>query len=63
MTESAPKLKMSYVPEKHLYLECLEFEMHFLMKKKKRSKMVVRLQDQPTKVYVDCNFIVVYFSM
>lgn len=60
--ETFPKSKMSYVPEEHVYIGGLEFEMHFPMEKKK-SKMVVRLKDQPTKVYADCNFIVVYFSM
>lgn len=56
--ESAPKLNMSYASEEHLYIDCLEFEMHFPMK----NKNDVRLQDQPT-VYADYNFIVVYFSM
>lgn len=62
MIESASKLKMSYAPEEHLYVGGLEFEMHFPTEKKK-SKMVVRLQDQPTKVYADYNFIVGYSSM
>lgn len=56
---------MTYALEEHLYFECLEFEMHFPMRedKKKRSIMVVRLQDQSTKVMQTYNFIVVYSSV
>lgn len=31
----APKLKMSYAPDVHLYIGGLGFEMHFPMEKKK----------------------------
>lgn len=34
MTETAPKLKMSLALEKDLYIDHLEFKMHFPMKKK-----------------------------
>lgn len=33
MIETAPKLKMSYAPEKHLYIDHLKFKMHFPMEK------------------------------
>lgn len=50
MIDTAPKLKMSYPLEEHVYPGSLEFEMPFPTAKKKMSKMMVRLQDQPTKV-------------
>lgn len=34
MIETAPKLKMSYAPDVHLYIGGLGFEMHFPMEKK-----------------------------
>lgn len=61
--EIVSKLKMSYALEEHLYVDCSEFEIHFPMGKKKRSKMVVRLQAQPTAVYADYNFTVAVSSM
>lgn len=61
MTETAPKLKMSLALGKTCTLIIWNSKCIFPWEKKK-SKMMIRFQDQPPKIYADYNFIVVYSS-